>query len=156
MDSAPAKKMGRPRNEVDIEQLKKLASIQCTNVEIAAWFGVSVDTITRNFADIIKECKETGKASLKRLLWRSAEKGNFLAMKFLATNYTDLREKPEINVNLLPTPVTIETIDGRIIEMGFKEPEEIRRIQNEISNSNGTDQFTSSSNGPKTPGRSGS
>lgn len=68
-------KGGRPREEVDPEEIEKLASIHCTNEEIAAVLGVSEDTITRNFADRIKSGKARGRASLRRRQWASSEPG---------------------------------------------------------------------------------
>jgi hypothetical protein len=43
--------MGRPRIEFDRKVIEGLASIQCTDEEIAAVLGVSVDTLTRRKKD---------------------------------------------------------------------------------------------------------
>lgn len=37
--------MARPRKELDMEALKRLCQIQCTQEEMAWFFGMSVDTI---------------------------------------------------------------------------------------------------------------
>ena len=39
------KKMGRPRKEISEVEFEKLCTLQCTEEEIAGWFGCSVDTI---------------------------------------------------------------------------------------------------------------
>jgi hypothetical protein len=39
--------MARPEAEIDLAELEKLCSMQCTDIEIASWFGISVRTIER-------------------------------------------------------------------------------------------------------------
>ena len=39
------KKLGRPKFKIDYETVKKLASIMCTQEEIASFLGCSVDTL---------------------------------------------------------------------------------------------------------------
>ena len=79
------RKPGRPRLEVDEDQIRALASIQCTYEEIAAVVGVSLDTIKRNYAPLIKEAREGGKASLRRKQWKLADKSAAMAI-FLGKN----------------------------------------------------------------------
>jgi hypothetical protein len=47
---------GRPRFEIDYEAVKKLAGIQCTQTEIAAWLGCHVNTLLTDpkFMEIYK------------------------------------------------------------------------------------------------------
>ena len=47
-------KIGRPRLQLDEEQIINLAKINCTMNEIASVMKCSVDSLERNFADIIK------------------------------------------------------------------------------------------------------
>ena len=71
--------MGRPRKivGVDLEKLKDLCSIQCTNTEIAAIMHVDMDTLTNTYSEIIREAREAGKQSLRRAQWKKAvEDGN--------------------------------------------------------------------------------
>ena len=39
--------MAPRRSEIDLNELEKLSGLQCTDEEIAAWFGVSTRTIER-------------------------------------------------------------------------------------------------------------
>jgi hypothetical protein len=39
-------KGGRPRIQIDIEQIKKLCQLHCTGEEIAGYFEVDYDTLT--------------------------------------------------------------------------------------------------------------
>ena len=55
---------GRPEVEIHPEELKKLARMQCTNEEIAAWFDCSARTIQRHLKKYpdLKEVIEIGRA----------------------------------------------------------------------------------------------
>lgn len=58
--------VGRPRLEIDTASLEKLAAMQCTMAEMAAFFDCHVDTLRDNFSNIIKNAQEKGRASLRR------------------------------------------------------------------------------------------
>jgi hypothetical protein len=98
--------VGRPRKELDFDTVEKLCSMQCTAVEIAGFFGVSVDTLDlrckdwgyANFTDLFKECGADGKISLRRWQMKAAEKGNAALLIWLGKQYLnqkDLNESPE-------------------------------------------------------------
>lgn len=80
------KKTGRPLKKIDPEQIEKLAMLHCTNVEIAALFGVDEKTIRGRFSDIIAKGKAAGKMSLRRMQWKAAEGGNVTMQIFLGKN----------------------------------------------------------------------
>jgi len=61
-----------PPQQLPENQIVMLASIGCTNEEIAAFLGVSADTITRNFAEAITKGKLQGHVSIKRKLYALA------------------------------------------------------------------------------------
>lgn len=91
---------GRPLKPVDKEQIYKLAQLWCTMEEISAHIGVSVDTLERQYADIIKKGKEEGKASLRRMQWRSALDGNVTMQIWLGKNILKQTDtQPENNVS---------------------------------------------------------
>jgi hypothetical protein len=82
---------GRKRVNIDLEQVEKLCALQCTDEELAAYFGVSPRTIERRkgqpaFAEAIERGKARGRVSLRRNLWGLAAKGNPAADIFLAKN----------------------------------------------------------------------
>lgn len=82
---------GRKPVHVDLEQVEKLAAIQCTEAEIASVIGVSERTIERrkqqpDFAEAMARGKARGRVSLRRSLWALAQKGNPAANIFLAKN----------------------------------------------------------------------
>jgi hypothetical protein len=82
---------GRKRVNIDLEQVEKLCALQCTDEELASYFGVSPRTIERRkaqppFADAMARGKSKGRLSLRRSLWALAAKGNPAANIFLAKN----------------------------------------------------------------------
>ena len=89
---------GRPRIEIDYDAVEKLANLQCTQAEIAAWLGCSVDTLLRDekFCEIYKSGLENGKMSLRRHQWRALEEGNTTMLVWLGKQYLGQREKNEL------------------------------------------------------------
>lgn len=89
----PRTRMGRPEipvllndgsGEKDWADFEKLCGIQCTELELASWFGVSVDTLSRRveerygktFADVFAEKRSIGQASLRRAQYANAMAGH--------------------------------------------------------------------------------
>jgi hypothetical protein len=58
-------KRGVKRIVCDEEQIEKLASWHCTHTEIADILGISVDTLDRRYAHIIRKAKATVKKSIR-------------------------------------------------------------------------------------------
>ena len=72
---------GRKPVEIDVIELEKLCSLQCTDIEIAAWFNVSVRTIESRrknpkFAEAMERGKARGRISVRRAQMRLLEAGN--------------------------------------------------------------------------------
>lgn len=92
---------GRPRKEIDWVEFEKLCSLHCTQIEIAEWFNVSVDTIdravTRNygekFAEVFKKKSGRGKISLRRQQYEVALKGNVTMLIWLGKQYLGQSDK---------------------------------------------------------------
>lgn len=84
---------------VNEEQLEMLAGMGCTMIEMAVFFKCSVDTLSRNYADVISRGRETGKASVRRMMWEHGKKGNSTALKYLVTNI--LKERIEDPFNIM-------------------------------------------------------
>lgn len=99
-------KGGRPKIEWSTEQweqFEKLCSIQCTQEEICDVMGVTDKTITRlvkdhykdSFSEIYKIKSADGKASLRRIQFDIAKKGNAGMAIFLGKNYLGQSDKQE-------------------------------------------------------------
>jgi hypothetical protein len=83
--------MPRPKVKINIAELEKLCTMQCTDVEIAAWFGVSTRTIERRranskFGEAMEQGRAKGRVSVRRQLFKLASEGNIAAAIFLAKN----------------------------------------------------------------------
>ena len=73
---------GRPRTEIDLDELRKLLKLHCTIAEIAAFFGCNKKTIERRmsddeeFAEIIEHGRSDGMLSVRRKQFEIMEGGN--------------------------------------------------------------------------------
>jgi hypothetical protein len=91
--------MARPEAKIDLVELEKLCGMQCTDEEVAAFFGVSTRTIerrrkTKHIQELMDRAKAKGRVSVRRNLFRLANAGNIAAAIFLAKNllgYRDVR-----------------------------------------------------------------
>ena len=89
--------MARPKAKIDLVELEKLCAMQCTDEEIAAFFGVSTKTIERRrkverFSDVMEQARAKGRVSVRRNLFRLASNGNVAAAIFLAKNLLGYRD----------------------------------------------------------------
>ena len=76
---------------IDLVELEKLCLLQCTDAEIAAWFGVTERTISRRrkikkFADVMERGKMKGKISVRRMQMKLLENGNATMGVWLGKN----------------------------------------------------------------------
>ena len=83
--------MARPKKKIDLNELEKLYTLQCTDKEVAAHLDVSVKTIERRkkikkFAEAMDGAKAKGRVSVRRMLFSQGAKGNVAAAIFLAKN----------------------------------------------------------------------
>jgi hypothetical protein len=92
---------GAPFKNIDIEQFEKLCGLQCTKAEIAAFFHVNHELISRwcrrtygkEFKEVYEEKRGIGKVSLRRMQWRMAETHPNMAI-FLGKNYLNQCDDP--------------------------------------------------------------
>lgn len=93
---------GRKYKEINQQQFENMCSIQCTEEEICAVLGVSDKTLANwckrtykmKFSEIFKIKRSKGKASLRRLQYKEAEKGNVTMLIWLGKQWLDQAEKP--------------------------------------------------------------
>jgi len=101
--------VGRPRIKLDIEILKNLASIGCPTYEIASVMNVSARTLKRNFAEIIDQYKQKGKASLRKKMYdKAVKKDNTMMQIFLSKNYLGMSDKVQQTNVTEPLPLIID------------------------------------------------
>ena len=95
-------KRGRPKIEFDLKQVEKLAMLQCTYDELAAFFDCSKDTIINrmkddeSFSAAYKNGLEKGKMSLRRMQWRAAESGNVTMLIWLGKQHLGQTDKQDV------------------------------------------------------------
>ena len=89
---------GRPKIEINWEDVRKLSLLQCTENEIASFLGVSVDTLLRRkeFCELHKKGMEEGRMSLRRLQWKKAQDGNTTMLIWLGKQYLGQSDKQEL------------------------------------------------------------
>jgi len=80
---------GRPKINIDLNLVEQLATIQCTQEEIAQVLGVSVRTLQRNkeFCQLYKKGQDEGRASLRRYQWKAAAGGDRTMLVWLGKQY---------------------------------------------------------------------
>lgn len=91
---------GRPKKTIDYSTVEKLASIMCTQEEIAEYLDISTRTLQRDeeFCRIYKKGLEKGKMSLRRTQFRIAENHAGMAI-FLGKNYLGQSDKQDLNID---------------------------------------------------------
>ena len=107
--------MARPEAKIDLAELEKLCTMQCTDEEVAAFFGVSTRTIERRrqvkrFGEVMEHAKAKGRVSVRRSLFRLAASGNIAASIFLAKNllgYRDVVANEHSGPNGGPIPLSV-------------------------------------------------
>ena len=107
MKNKPKKNpVGRPKKKLEYKDsdLEKLATMQCTREEIAAFVGCSVSTLKRNFDPPIKRGWDRGKISLRRVMFDKAIRGNVTMMIWLSKNYLGMKDKVESSEEKEPLP----------------------------------------------------
>ena len=90
--------MAPPKKPIDMEMVRKLAMIQCTEVEIASVLGVHRTTLIKNedFQAVYKETLEIGRMSLRRKQFSVALAGDRTMLIWLGKQYLKQADKQEI------------------------------------------------------------
>lgn len=97
---------GRPPFVADKKQFEALCAIQCTIEEVCAVLGCDETTLNRwckdtygeTFSHIFKQKRQGGKASLRRMQWKLAEKNASMSI-WLGKQYLDQKDKVEADVS---------------------------------------------------------
>ena len=105
------RKVGRPRVKVDELMLKNLATIGCTQQEMADACGCDKSTLARNFADIIQLAQSDGKTKLRAAQWRKAHKGSDRMLIHLGEHR--LGQTATLNHNVDATVTTEDLTDAK-------------------------------------------
>lgn len=98
--------MGRPRKEIKQKEFENLCGIQCTKLEICAFFDVTDKTLESwckrtyhaGFSEVFAQKRGMGKISLRRKQWQLAEKSASMAI-WLGKQYLDQRDNVDVTVS---------------------------------------------------------
>jgi len=113
--------------EISQTELEKLAALQCTDEEIASWFGVTTRTIERRrkhpkFAATLERGKNKGRISLRRQQMKLVEEGSAAMAIFLGKNY--LNQTDTFNQNSNGVSICINVAAGVSGPAGLERPAE--------------------------------
>jgi hypothetical protein len=111
-------KTGRPKVEIDNEQLEKLCALGCTEIEIASFFHCCIDTINeyckRNyqnengesltFQEVSKLNRNIGKISKRAKLSKMADESP-LIMRYYADNVLKMDEEKNTRTEKLKAEI---------------------------------------------------
>jgi hypothetical protein len=104
---------GRPRKVLDAEGIQHLASIGCTQAEIASFYGVAQSTISENYRLDYELGNSQSKIVLRKRQW-NASKRSVPMMIHLGKNMLGQSDRAEVKQ-------TIETPSGPIAILPAKE-----------------------------------
>ena len=88
--------MARPKKyKINGEEVTKLASLHCTNMEIAEFFGCDESLIRKSYSEFLNKGRADMKIKLRKLQWKSADKGNVTMQIFLGKNILGQKDRHE-------------------------------------------------------------
>jgi hypothetical protein len=100
------KKVGRPKVDIDPEQVVRLARLHCTMLEMASFFGCHIDTLRDNFSNEIDKGRAEGNISLRRKQWQMAvEKGNVVMLIWLGKQMLGQANEVYESDSNIPLPI---------------------------------------------------
>ena len=111
---------GRKPVEIDLVELEKLCSLQCTHEEIAAWFNCSVRTIETyakkpEFSEVMTRGRARGRISVRRAQMKLLEAGNATMGVWLGKQFLGQRDVTPVELsgaNGGPLQITLEAVDA--------------------------------------------
>jgi len=99
---------GRKAAKIDLLELEKLCSLQCSDDEIAAWFGVSIRTIRNRrsepeFFDVMRRGKARGRVNVRRAQMKLLDGGNPTIAVWLGKILLGQRDTSPVRVTMPKT-----------------------------------------------------
>lgn len=93
----------KPLTDEDFAKLVAMIRIQCTQDEICNIFGMTAETLNKRleergegkFSTLYKKHQDEGRASLRRMQWKTAEGGNPTMQIWLGKNMLGQTDKVE-------------------------------------------------------------
>ena len=88
------KKTGRPLKKISDREVLNLASVGCTNEEIAAMLDCGITTLKRRFGPVIKRGRNMARGSLRRAQFKAALAGNATMLIWLGKQLLGQKNEP--------------------------------------------------------------
>ena len=96
----------KPITDQMFDQIVSMIRIHCTQNEICNIIGMSATTLNRrltervydNFEVLYKKHNDEGKASIRRMQWQAAEKGNSAMLVWLGKQYLSQTDKVDARI----------------------------------------------------------
>lgn len=123
-----------PKN-FDKDEFQNLLKMQCTEKEIVSFFSTTRNTLQKwvkktygkNFADVSKDWREAGKASLRRKLYNLADTNPGVAI-FLAKNWLGMSDNPIVVPSLEETKELAHAISAAVKTMSRIDLDKLAQI----------------------------
>jgi hypothetical protein len=120
MRGGPRKNAGRKPVKIDLLELEKLAALNCTDNEVAGWFGVSTRTVElrrkqAKFAEAMSRGRARGRISIRRQQLKILESGNSAMAIWLGKQLLNQRDPSPTERNGPdgdPAQVSLEVLDA--------------------------------------------
>ena len=120
MRGGPRCGAGRKPVPIDLLELQKLCTLQCTHEEIAAWFGCTVRTIETyakkpEFAEVMARGRGKGRISVRRAQMKLLESGNATMGVWLGKQFLGQRDVTPVELsgaNGAPLKISLEVLDA--------------------------------------------
>jgi len=121
--------VGRNKVVVPPQEVEDLASIGCTDRDIANWFGINEDTLRYNFTDNLIKGREDLKISLRRAMLKNACVNlNAAVQIFLAKNMLGMSDNGMSTDNSKILPFTDDEDDKPTDEQMEDMREELKEL----------------------------
>jgi len=113
--------MARPRLNINPDQVAALASIGCTEIEVATVLDCSAKTIHRRFVQHFLQGKANLKTKLRKKQVEMALAGNVSLLMWLGKQYLDQTDKQELMGKggeslVQPASINYHFADGTVIK----------------------------------------
>lgn len=107
---------------INLEEAEKLAALNCTNDEIAAFFGVSRKAVEQRytndlkFRELIEQGRAKGRISVRRRQMQLLEAGNATMGIWLGKQLLGQRDYQSLEVGGIPGGEPVQSVQKVIVE----------------------------------------
>ena len=108
--------IGRNATVVPPDEVAHLASLGCTDADIARYFGVKEDTLRRHFEEYLSQGRHQLKTTLRQAQLRVALEGNPTMLIWLGKNYLSQNEMGQGSDEKRALPFTDDDDDATITD----------------------------------------